>query len=73
VPHFSNSLLHLLQSVRRALRLLQQHDARIGPVHPDRVAMNEHMELLMRQAFQGAALVVAVGVQMLTFYSVLYA
>jgi hypothetical protein len=35
--------------------------------------MNEHWELLMRQAFQGAALVVAVGVQMLTFYSVLYA
>jgi len=27
----------------------------------------------MRQAFQGAVLAVAVGVQLLTFYSVLYA
>ncbi|WIW87913.1 MULTISPECIES: hypothetical protein [unclassified Sphingobium] len=31
------------------------------------------MEQNMRQAFQGAVLAVAVGVQMLTFYSVLYA
>ena len=31
------------------------------------------MEFNMRQAFQGAALVVAVGAQMLTFYSVLFA
>jgi hypothetical protein len=29
--------------------------------------------LTMRHTIQGAALVVAVGVQMLTFYSVLYA
>jgi hypothetical protein len=29
--------------------------------------------MTMRQAFQGAALIVAVGAQMLTFYSVLYA
>ena len=28
---------------------------------------------IMRQAFQGAVLAVAVGVQMITFYSVLYA
>ncbi len=31
------------------------------------------MEQNMRQMFQGAVLAVAVGVQMLTFYSVLYA
>ncbi|EKU76335.1 hypothetical protein CP98_03883 [Sphingobium yanoikuyae] len=31
------------------------------------------MESNMRQAFQATALVVAVSVQMLTFYSVLYA
>jgi hypothetical protein len=29
--------------------------------------------MTMRQVFQGAALIVAVGTQMLTFYSVLYA
>jgi hypothetical protein len=31
------------------------------------------MEHDMRQAFQGTVLAIAVGVQMLTFYSVLYA
>ncbi len=31
------------------------------------------MESVMRQIFQGAVLAVAVGVQMVTFYSVLYA
>lgn len=31
------------------------------------------MEQNMRQMFQGTVLAVAVGVQMLTFYSVLYA
>lgn len=31
------------------------------------------MEQAMRQMFQGAVLAVAVGVQMITFYSVLYA
>ncbi len=30
------------------------------------------MEFIMRQAFQGAALMVAVGIQMLTLYSVLF-
>lgn len=33
----------------------------------------DNMEQNMRQMFQGTVLAVAVGVQMLTFYSVLYA
>ncbi|WP_162237483.1 hypothetical protein [Sphingobium sp. Leaf26] len=39
----------------------------------DRGLIFVNMEQNMRQMFQGTVLAVAVGVQMLTFYSVLYA
>jgi|UPI0003F819DF hypothetical protein len=62
-----------MQSASRALRLLQWHDGRRGAFRPSRAGYDCNDGADMRQIFQGAVLAVAVGVQMVTFYSVLYA
>jgi hypothetical protein len=61
-----------MQLVCQALRLLQLCEIIIWRCIPIRDVV-PMMESNMRQAFQATALVVAVSVQMLTFYSVLYA
>ncbi|WP_311268688.1 hypothetical protein [Sphingobium sp. WCS2017Hpa-17] len=45
----------------------------VARIPEDRGSSLVNMEQNMRQMFQGTVLAVAVGVQMLTFYSVLYA
>ncbi|WP_179043789.1 hypothetical protein [Sphingobium lactosutens] len=45
----------------------------MAPIPHDEGLILVMMEKNMRQMFQGTVLAVAVGVQMLTFYSVLYA
>ncbi|WP_242129025.1 hypothetical protein [Sphingobium sp. Sx8-8] len=65
--------MHLLQLRNRPLRLLQFGVGRIGAIAERLTQKTTCRTNDMRNMIQGVALMAAVGAQMLTFYSVLFA